>query len=57
MAPKSPIFELVELILGNHQIAVVTQTFGEPCAGQTRCTVRTLMPGGDRVCRALQYAR
>lgn len=57
MAPKSPIFELVELILGNHQIAVVTQTFGEPCAGQIRCTVRTLMPGGDRVCRALQYAR
>jgi len=25
------------------------QTFGEPCAGQARCTVRTLMPGGDGV--------
>ena len=27
----------------------VPQTFGEPCARQTRCTVRTLMPGGDAV--------
>jgi hypothetical protein len=27
----------------------VPQTFGEPCAGQTRCTVRTLMPRGDGV--------
>jgi hypothetical protein len=27
----------------------VRQTFGEPCAGQTRCMVRTLMPGGNGV--------
>jgi hypothetical protein len=27
----------------------VPQTLGEPCAGQTRCMVRTLMPGGDGV--------
>jgi hypothetical protein len=27
----------------------VPQTFGEPCAGQTQCMVRTLMPGGDGV--------